>query len=167
MGKSYKKSKQSAERKNNALNTIVLTEDEAVFGRILKELGFGRYQINVPDKRGNSTEAEAAVVGKTIARPRIGDIVVVGRNESGKHITYEILGTLDRKTITQLQNAKRISTFLFSEDDVLGDDIFDRSEPTATTEEAEKPKMEKGNKPVKKDKITVDMDTDDIDVDNI
>lgn len=166
MGKSYKKSKQSAERKNKALNTIVLTEDEAIFGRILKELGFGRYQIQVPDTKGNSTEAEAAVVGKTIARPRIGDVVVVGRNESGKHISYEILGALDRKTVTQLQNAKRISSFLFSEDDVLGDDIFDRSEPAATEEETTKPKVEKGNKPVKKDKMIVNND-DDVDVDAI
>ena len=169
MGKSFKKSKQSTERKNKALNTIVLTEDDAIFGRITKELGFGRYKIQVPDAKGNSTEANAAVVARTIAYPHMGDIIVVGRNESGKHITYEILGALDRKTITKLQEAKRFPNFLFNEDDELGDDLFDRSEPAPTEEETTKPKLEKGNKPVKKDKMTVNMDDDDddIDVDNI
>lgn len=166
MPKSFKKSKQSAERKNKALNTLVLTDEDAVFGRVLKDLGFGRFRIQVPDKKGHGSEAEAAVVSKTTSRIHLGDVVVVGRNESAGKISYEILGSCDRAAVTALRKAKRLHPSLFAEDEELGEDLFDRSEEVKPEEESTKPKLEKGNKPVKKDKA-LPTDEEDVDVDAI
>jgi len=167
MGKSFKKAKQSAERKNKMLNTIVLTEEEAIFGRVLKKLGNGRFRIQVPDKNGNGSEADAAIVGKSVSRIDLGDVVVVGRNESAGKISYEILGPCDKKSVTALREAKRLHPSLFADGDEEGEDLFDRSEDVAEGDEgAAKTKIEKGNKPVKPSKMTV-TESDDVDVDAI
>ncbi len=167
MGKSFKKAKQSAERKNKTLNTIVLTDEDAVFGRVIKKLGNGRFRIQVPDKKGNGSEAEAAIVGKSISRIDLGDVVVVGRNESAGRISYEILGPCDKKAVTALRDAKRLHPSLLADTNEEGEDLFDRSEEIADEGEGgAKTKVEKGNKPAKPSKITV-TETDDVDVDAI
>lgn len=176
MGKSYKRARQSAERKNKELNTIVLKDEEAIFGRIIKDLGFGRFRIQVPDSKGYASEADAAVVGKSTIRVNIGDIVVVGRNESGKRVTYEILGSCDKAAIKLLRDAKRLHSCLFNEEDAVGDDFFDRSDDVPKEEgedESGKPKVEKGNKPAKSSKAALattkeaEDEEDDLNVDEI
>ena len=168
MGKSYKKSAYSAKNKNESLNKFVLNEDDALFGRALKKLGNGRFRIQVPNADGHGVEAEASITAKTIVRINVGDVVIVGRNESGKHVTYEILGSCDPKVVHALRRAKRLHPSLFHEDDDLGDDIFDRDEEVKE-EDTAVIKKDKSNKPVKKDKILEikSQEEDDVDVDKI
>lgn len=153
MGKSMKKSKQGAQRKNEQLNQVVLKEEDVLFGRTNKKLGNGQFRILTTDGDGRGIEVNAVILGKSVVRIDLGDVVVVGKNESAGKMTYEILGALDKKTTQQLREAKRFHPSLFSDVDELGDDLFDRSEEAAPEDAATaKPKMEKGNKPVKKDK---------------
>ncbi len=167
MGKSYKKSARSAANKNKQLNEIVLTEDDAVFGRITKKLGFGRCKIQVPDDKKHIIDVEAYTLGKNNVRMDIGDVVIVGCNASGKSKTYEILGCCDRKIVETLRQSQRLHPGLFSEEDILGDDIFDRSEEVKGEEETTI-KKDKFNKPVKKEKNLLDPnDDDDVNVDDI
>lgn len=165
MGKSMKKSKQGAQRKNEQLNQVVLKDDDVLFGRTNKKLGNGQFRILTTDGDGRGIEVNAAILGKSVVRIDLGDVVVVGRNESAGRVTYEILGALDKKTTQQLREAKRFHPSLFSEADQDGDDLFDRSEELKEAGEEAKPKMEKGNKPVKKDKAL--LDDGEVDVDAI
>jgi translation initiation factor IF-1 len=152
MGKSMKKSKQGAQRKNAALNQVVLTAEDALFGRTIKKLGNGQFRVLTTDDDNRSIEVNATILGKSVVRIEIGDIVIVGRNETSARVTHEILGAVDKKTTQQLREAKRFHPSLFSDTDELGDELFDRSEDVKEEEDSEKPKMEKANKPVKKDK---------------
>lgn len=165
MGKSMKKSKQGAQRKNEQLNQTILKEEDVLFGRTIKKLGNGQFRILTTDDDNRGIEVNATILGKSVVRIDIGDVVVVGRNESSGRVTHEILGAVDKKTTQQLRQAKRFHPSLFSDVDELGDDLFDRSEEVTPEQESAKPKMEKGNKPVKKDKAL--LDNDDVDVDAI
>ena len=165
MGKNMKKSKQSAQRKNADLNHLVLKDTEALFGRALKKLGNGHFRILTTDGENRATEVSAVIQGKSIVRIELGDVIIVGRNESAGRVTYEILGALDKKTTQQLREAKRFHPSLFSDADEMGDDLFDRTEDAKEEDDSAKPKMEKGNKPVKKDKAL--LADDEVDVDAI
>jgi hypothetical protein len=168
MGKSMKKAKISAQRNNVSRTKSAIADEEALFGRAVKTLGNGRFRITTTDNDGRAIETDAAIAGRSVVRIQIGDVLIVGRNESAKHITYEILGSCDKKAVKQLRDTKRLHPALFSEEDELGDDLFDRSEEIAAEEEAAKPKMEKANKPTKTTKATVaDDDDDDVNVDAI
>lgn len=166
MGKSMKKSKQGAQRKNAELNQVVLKDTEALFGRTIKKLGNGHFRTLTTDEDGRGIEVNASILGKSVVRIEIGDVVILGKNESSAKVTYEILGALDKKTTQQLREAKRFHPSLFSEAEGEGDDLFDRTEDAAPQDdESGKPKMEKGNKPVKKDKAL--LENDEVDVDAI
>ena len=171
MGKSYKKSIRSAESKNKELNDLVLREEDAVFGRAMKKLGGPWFQINVPDEKNHIIDVKAKIVGNTVVRIQTGDIVVVGVNESAKETTYEILGSLDTKTVESLRTLGRIHTALFSDTDDLGDDILDRTEEAAEEDEEAIRRKNKANKPVKKDKIlaaaAANGGDDDVNIDDI
>lgn len=161
MPKSIKKSKISAQRNNVSRTKEAIADTDALFGRALKTLGNGRFRIQTTDGDGRPIETDAAIAGRSVVRIQIGDVVIVGRNESAKHITYEILASCDKKAVKELRDAKRLHPAFFSEDDQLGDDLFDRSEDIAAEEESAKSKMEKGNKPTKSDKIKPMVDEDD------
>ena len=161
MGKSMKKAKISAVRNNEQRTKIALKTEDALFGRATKSLGNGRFLIMTTDERGKSIEVDAAIGGRSVVRIQIGDVIIVGRNESSKHVTYEILGSLDKKSVKELRDAKRLHASFFSEEDSLGDDLFDRSEDIAAEEEAAKPKMEKANKPSKEARATMLPEKDD------
>lgn len=163
MGKSKKKSNQSAQRKNATLNTVVLKEEDVLFGRALKKLGNGYFRILTTDSENRGTEVNAVIQGKSVVRIELGDIIIVGRNESSGKVSYEILGALDKKTTQQLREAKRFHPSLVSDADTDGDELFDRSADAGEEEESGKPKMEKGNKPVKKDKALLDEGEVDVD----
>lgn len=163
MGKSMKKAKISAERNNGLRAKAAVQDTEALFGRAIKTLGNGRFRIQTTDLDGHPTEADAAIGGRSVVRIQIGDIVIVGRNESSKRCTYEILGSCDKKTIKQLKDAKRLHPSLFSESDELGDEFFDRSEQIAEEEAASKEKDKKASKTAK----TAEVDEEDLDVDAI
>ena len=149
----YGKAKRSALRSHEVRTKEALTDESALFGRVLKSLGNSRFRIQVPDSDGRGSEAEAVVGGKSVVRIQIGDLVIVGRNESAGKISYEILGSCDKKTVKQLRDADRLHESLFNGEDTLGEDLFDRNEEAAPTEETSKGK---NNKPVKKMKVVVD-----------
>jgi translation initiation factor IF-1 len=159
----YGKAKRSALRNNEIRTKDAVIDDTALFGRTVKSLGNKRFRIQVPDKDGRGSEAEAVVGGKSVVRIQIGDVVIVGRNESAGKISYEILGSCDKKTVKQLRDTKRLHESLFNGEDTLGEDIFDRSEEAAPAEENQTGKM---NKPVKKMKVVVDEE-EDVNVDAI
>ncbi len=173
MGKSYKKANISAQRNNVSRTKAAIEDEEAIFGRATKTLGHGRFMIQTTDKDGRPIETSAVIAGRTVVRIQIGDVILVGRNESSKHITYEILASCDKKAVKELRDKKRLHPALFSEDDELGDDLFDRSEDIAAEDEEAKLKMEKGNKPSKTSKVadatTRDMmaEEDDVNIDAI
>ena len=172
MGKSAKKTKQSAQRKNERLNQVVLEEDDILFGRVLKKFGDGHFHIQAPNTDGHMVEVNAKLLGKSTVYPSPGDVIVVGRNESGKHITYEVLGVCSKKVVDQLRKDKRLHPSLFSDEDSLLGDIFDYSEEDKKEDNKEGVvvvKKDKANKPVKKEKQIVenDISDDDVDVDNI
>ena len=163
-----KKAKISAQRNNVSRTKAAIDDDETLFGRATKTMGNGRFRIQTTDKDGHPIEAEAVVAGRSVVRIQIGDVIIVGRNESSKHITYEILASCDKKAVKELRDTKRLHPCLFSEDDQLGDDLFDRSEDAPPEEESVKPKMEKGNKPTKSDKMKPMVnEDDDVNVDAI
>lgn len=166
MGKSIKKAKISAQRNNVSRTKEAIAAEDALFGRALKTLGNGRFRITTTDKEGRPIETDAAIAGRSVVRIQIGDVVIVGRNESSKRVTYEILASCDKKAVKELRDAKRLHPAFFSEDDQLGDDLFDRSEEIEKEEESAKPTMEKGNKPTR-GKAVVEAEEDDVDVDAI
>lgn len=160
-----KKSKQSAQRKNATLNQVVLKEEDVLFGRAIKKLGNGQFRILTADADNHGIEVNATVLGKSIVRIEVGEVVVVGRNESSGRVTYEILGAIDKKTTQQLREADRLHPSFFSDSDELGDDLFDRTDDVPKDEEgAAKPK-DKANKPIKKDKAL--LENDEVNVDAI
>ncbi len=161
-----KKAKISAQRNNVTRTKDAIADDDALFGRAVKTLGNGRFRIQTTDAKGHGIEADAAIAGRSVVRIQIGDVVVVGRNETSKHITYEILASCDKKAVQELRQAKRLHPSFFSEEDTLGDDLFDRSEEIAAEDESAKPKLEKANKPTR-GKAVAEDDTDDVNVDAI
>ena len=168
MGKSMKKAKIAATRNNDQRMKIALKTEDALFGRAIKTLGNGRFRIITTDDKGKSLEADAAIGGRSVVRIQIGDVVIVGRNESSKHVTYEILGSCDKKAVKELRDAKRLHPAFFSEEDTLGDDLFDHSEETAVEDDTAKPKMEKANKPAKEIRtLVLSEKEDEVDIDNI
>lgn len=166
MGKSFKKSNRSAKNKNDQLNKLVIDVEDAIFGRIVKKLGNGRFRIQVPDSEGRGTEADASIAGKTTVRVDVGEVVIVGRNESSKHVTYEILGSCDKKTVEILRKTERLHPSLFNDSDGMDNDLFDRSEDIPAEEETGVAKKEKANKTVR-GKPVVSADDDDVNVDAI
>lgn len=125
-GRGFGKAKLAAKRNNEQRNKIVVQESDALFGRTLKSLGNCRFRIQTTDSNGRGVEADAVIGGKSVVRINIGDIVIVGRNETSARVTYEILGACDMKTVKQLRDAKRLHPSLCSEASGMDDDIFDR-----------------------------------------
>ena len=139
-GMSYGKAKRSAQRNNDVLNKDVLSDPEALFGRVLKPLGNSRFRVNTTDHRGYPIEADASIRGNSV-RIATGDLVILGRNESAGRVIFEIMGSCDKKTMKQLRDSKRLHSSLMAEADFLDDDLFDRDdegedqteEPSKTT----------------------------------
>lgn len=128
-GKGYGKAKNAAKRNNTGLNQLVVKDDtEALFGRAVKKLGNGYFRILTTDSDGRGTEVNAKVIDKSVVLIQIGDMIVVGKNESAGKQTYEILGSLEKKTIKLLRDAKRLHPSLISDASGMEDELFDREE---------------------------------------
>jgi translation initiation factor IF-1 len=126
-GKSVGKAKRSTIPKNDNRNKALLEDPTALVGRTIKSLGNRWFQIQTTDAEGRGVEVRAHIPGKIIII-HVGDIVIVGRNESAGRVTYEIVGKCEKKTIKQLRDAKRLHPSLFSEADGMDDDLFDRDD---------------------------------------
>jgi len=124
-----KVAKRSAFKKNESLGKAVLEEETALLGRTIKKLGNKRFRILTTDSKGHGVEVEAHVRGNTVFI-QLDDVVILGSNESGGKVSYEILGSCEKKIVKQLQDRKRLHSSLLVGADELGDDLFDRSEET-------------------------------------
>lgn len=128
-GKGYGKAKLAAKRNNEQRNKIAVEDTTALFGKALKSLGNCRFRIQTTDGEGRGVEAEASIGGKSVMRIDIGDIVIVGRNETSARVTYEILAKItEKKVIKQLREAKRLHPSLVSDATGVDDDLFDRDD---------------------------------------
>ena len=143
MPKTSGKAFRSAKAKNERVAKEVLVDDTAFFGRTIKSLGNCRFRIQTTDEDGRPTEAEAVIGGRSVVRINIGDIVIVGRNKSAGRITYEIVGSCDKKTIKKLREVTRLHSSLLDLGGGLDDDIFDHSGDVGDEEEEAKDTKEK------------------------
>lgn len=128
MPKRAGKANLSAKRNNEVRMKVAVTDETALFGRAIKSLGNCRFRIQTLDEQGRTTETEAVIGGRSVIRICVGDIVIIGRNESAGRITYEILGSCDKKITKQLRDAKRLHPSLITDADVLKDEFFEAVE---------------------------------------
>jgi hypothetical protein len=132
MPKNLAKSQRAAEKKqkhNSGIEGSAIDDPDALFGRALKSLGNGWFQIAVqdPNRRESLIEAVAAIGGRSVIRIQINDIVVVA--QSGKR--YELMGSISRKGALHLQSQKRIPKTLLVEgcgEEVEEGVVFDDAE---------------------------------------
>lgn len=160
MSKHYRTNR-SANRNNDSLNRDILDDTNGFFGRAIKALGHRRFQVETVDKKGNPILVDAPIRGK-ILWINVGDVLILGRNESSDASSYEILGACDKKTLKRLRDAKRLPASLFSgTGEEAGDDLFDRSDDIADDEgvtvQQEKPKAKA---PVEETSTTDEIDLD-------
>ncbi len=83
--------------KQERYRAIALSDDEAIYGKVIKVLGFRQFHVVLPDASKRLIEVRATVPKKR-ALINTDDIVVVAPNGS----TYEIQATMDRKTANHL-----------------------------------------------------------------
>jgi translation initiation factor IF-1 len=97
------KSKGRKAAKQERVRKIALSDDSALYGRVIKALGHRHFRIILPDASMRLIEVTAKIPKK---RALIGesDIVVVATSGSD----YEIHGAMDRKTANTLVKEKKI-----------------------------------------------------------
>lgn len=125
------KKKLARERTNMIRSKTAMVDESAVFARVLKPLGNSRFRILCPDMKGKATvEVDARIGGNSVVRIMVGDIAIIGRNASSERETYEILGSLDRKQVKEMEKARRLHPNLLDTDVGGGDGIeFAYDEP--------------------------------------
>lgn len=138
MPKNYGGKKKIARNRTNMIRSKVAMVDEtAIFAKVIKPLGNCRFRILCPDAKGKTmVEVDARIGGNSVTRILIGDIAIVGRNTSSDHESYEILGSLDKKQIKDLEKARRLHPSLIEVGEDTGDGIeFDYAEEEKKEEE--------------------------------
>lgn len=116
------KKKFARSRTNMIRSKIAMMDDTALFAKVVKALGNCRFRILCPDEKGKAArEVDARIGGNSVTRILLGDIVIVGRNTSSDHETYEILGSLDKTQIKDLQTVRRLHPALID----MGEDTDD------------------------------------------
>ena len=106
------KSKGRKAAKQERIRKIALTDDSALYGRVVKALGHRYFRIILPDASMRLIEVTAKIPKKR-ALITESDIVIVA--ESGTD--YEIHGTMDRKTAHTLAKEKKIHPDLLAAGD--------------------------------------------------
>ena len=97
------KSKGRKAAKEERYRGIAVTDDSAIYGRVIKALGQRQFRVIVPDRSKKLVEVTAKIPKKR-ALINISDIVVVA--SSGNN--YEIQASMDRKTLHILTKEKRL-----------------------------------------------------------
>jgi translation initiation factor IF-1 len=142
MPKTYGGKKSQARQRTNLIRSrTAMVDESAVFARVIKALGNSRFRILCPDAKGKTTvEVDARIGGNSVARISVGDIAIVGRNTSADRETYEILGSLDRKQIKDLEKARRLHPTLMETEADGGDGIeftYDEGDEKKSEEDEE------------------------------
>jgi hypothetical protein len=137
--KAHQKGKNRKEVRNARLEIDAMNDSEALFGRIMKQLGGGNFLLSVqdPDHRERLLEEQHAhIAGAATARITVNDVVVCAESgrggKSGKR-QFEIIGIMSKKNISVLLQQKRIHPALIVErNDGKGEDeggiFFDDTE---------------------------------------
>lgn len=120
------KSKGRKAVKEERYRNIAVTDDSAIYGRVIKALGQRQFRVILPDRFKKLVEVTAKIPKKR-ALINISDIVVVA--SSGNN--YEIQASMDRKALHILTKEKRLHPDLMaaetwdsnSKQVVLKDDI--------------------------------------------
>jgi translation initiation factor IF-1 len=97
------KSKGRKSVKEEKVRRIALSDDDALYGRVIKALGQRQFRIILPDASMRLIEVTAKIPKK---RSLIGEMDIVVVAASGT--TYEIQGTMDKKTAHTLVKEKKL-----------------------------------------------------------
>lgn len=97
------KSKGRKAVKEEKIRKIALSDDNALYGRVIKSLGQRQFRIILPDSSMRLIEVTAKIPKKRSLITE-SDIVVVATSGAA----YEIQGTMDKKTAHTLANEKRL-----------------------------------------------------------
>jgi hypothetical protein len=150
MPKNMQKIARNADRKkkrNAALEAQALDDPSVLFGRAMKSLGDGWFQVAVqhPGHRNTLVESRARVGGKSVARIQVNDMVMIvldqpwhasqGTDLIGR---LEIMGTMSRKNASELFKAQRIPADLYKNIGPGGDEDDDGGVSFDDEEEGEK-----------------------------
>jgi translation initiation factor IF-1 len=95
--------------KQERYRAMALGDDQAVYGKVIKVLGFRQFHVVLPDASKRLIEVRATVPKKR-ALINTDDIVIVAPNGA----TYEIQATMDRKTANNLVKEKKMHPDLLS-----------------------------------------------------
>ena len=157
------KSKGRKATKQEMIRRIALSDDETLYGRVIKALGQRQFRIILPDASKRLIEVTAKIPKKR-ALIQESDIVIVATSGT----SYEIHGNMDRKTAHTLVKEQKLHPDLLASGDwdstkkeivQQGNDVgivFDY-EGVETKEE-----VEEGEEDVKKRKDAEDFEIDDI-----
>jgi translation initiation factor IF-1 len=97
------KSKGRKAVKEEKIRKIALSDDDALYGRVIKSLGQRQFRIILPDASMRLIEVTAKIPKKRSLITE-SDIVVVATSGTA----YEIQGTMDKKTAHTLAKEKRL-----------------------------------------------------------
>jgi hypothetical protein len=108
---------QRAARRNDRRIAGVADDDDAIFARVTKKLGCRRFLITVWDTRPKAPrhiiDAQASIVKKQVFID-VNDLVTVAPEND----EWEIVGLLDKKTVSELKKADRLTPVLLAQGDV-------------------------------------------------
>lgn len=119
--KAHQKGKNRKEVRNARLEKDALDDTEALFGRVVKALGAGNFLLCVQDPDHPERlldEQHGHLAGKATARININDVVVVaesGRGGKAGKRQFEVIGSMSKKSISQLLQQKRLHPALVVE----------------------------------------------------
>jgi hypothetical protein len=151
MPKNMQKIARNANRKkmrNAALEAQALDDPSVLFGRAMKSLGDGWFQVAVqhPGHRNTLVESRARVGGKSVARIQVNDMVMIVLDQpwlpsQGTDLVgrLEIMGTMSRKNAGELFKAQRIPGDLYKNIGPGGDEDDDGGISFDDEEEEKKP----------------------------
>ena len=90
--------------KQERYRKVALSDDAAIYGRVIKALGQRQFRVIVPDRVSKRLIEVTAKIPKKRAIISVGDIVVTAASGSD----YEIQANMDRKTVSSLEKEKKI-----------------------------------------------------------
>ena len=108
---------QRAARRNDRRIAGVTDDDDALFARVTKKLGCRRFLITVWDTRSKAprhiVDVQASITKKQVYID-VNDLVTVAPENN----EWEIVGLLDKKTVSELKKADRLTPVLLAQGDV-------------------------------------------------
>lgn len=98
------KSKARKAVKQERYQKVALSDDSAIYGRVIKALGQRQFRVIVPDQVSRKLIEVTAKIPKKRSLITVGDIVVTAASGT----SYEIQANMDKKAIHMLEKEKKI-----------------------------------------------------------